>query len=61
MGQISCLLVHGLLYKKEPQKDMMEKTAHHLEISYFDINVVYSIYGKKNAYKYLGSQKRKLW
>ena len=47
---ISCLLVHTLLYNNEQQKDSTERTAHHLQILYFDLIVVDSMYGKKNAY-----------
>lgn len=57
--QISYLLVHSLLYKKA-QKDMMERTANHLEILSFDLNVVYSVYGKKGTFGLSGSQKRRL-
>lgn len=31
----------------------MERTASQLEILYFDLNVVYSIYGGKDTFRYL--------
>ena len=57
---ISCLLVHTLLYNNEQQKDSTERTAHHLQILYFDLIVVDSMYGKKNAYGYLVTEEKTL-
>lgn len=57
---ITCLLLHTLLYNKEQQKDSIERTAHHLQILYFDLIVVDSMYGKKNAYGYLVTEEKTL-
>lgn len=51
--QISFLLVHSLLLQQKITKDVMDIIVHLLEILYFDLSVVYSMYSKKSTYEYL--------